>query len=174
MNPFSFLYSQCSQVVCYRGPVKAASTGLKPGGTLLNGWAVRKPVLWWRPRLHVGSDRIMLVPVNTTANGRLSCQWSSWEGGSVERTTTLRMLGEYGLHLQLKDGQFCAFQVLIKRFVEKHTRSIAFSKKYPRSPSLFSHFNSLHIILPSLACLFRDIPVGAGEVTGDSCWRKRM
>lgn len=90
-------------------------------------------------------------------------------GKSVERATSLRMLGEYGLHLQLKDGQFHVFQVLIKRFLEKHTGSIALSKKYPQSSSVFSHFNLLHIILPSLACLFQDVPVGAGEVTGDSC-----
>lgn len=103
-EPFSFLYSQCSEVVCYGGPVKAANTGQKPGGTLLNGWAVRKPVLWWRPRLHVGSDGIMSVPVNTTANGRLSCQWSPGEGGkSVESLTSLGLLGEYGLYLDLKE-----------------------------------------------------------------------
>lgn len=166
-------------MVCYGGPVKAANTGPKPGGTLLNGWAVRKPVLWWRPRLHVDSDGIMSVPINTTANGRRLCQRSPWEGGkSVERARSPRMLGEYGLYLVLKDGHFHAFQVLIKVFffffLEKPTRTIALSKKYPRSPCVSFHFNSLHIILPSLPCLFQAVPLGVREVTGDSWGRKRM
>lgn len=37
-------------------------------------------------------------------------------GESVERARSLRMLGEYGLYLLLKDGHFHAFQVLIKVF----------------------------------------------------------
>lgn len=37
-------------------------------------------------------------------------------GKSVERATSPRMLGEYGLYLVLKDGHFHALQVLIKVF----------------------------------------------------------
>lgn len=96
-------------------------------------------------------------------------------GRSVERARSPRMLGEYGLYLVLKDGHFHAFQVLIKVFFfEKPTRTIALSKKYPRTPCVSFHFNSLHIILPSLPCLFQAVPLGAGEVTGDSWGRKRM
>lgn len=54
--PF-FLTIDAVKRVCYWGPVMAAHTGAKPSGAKLNGWAVRKPELWWWwPRLHEGSD----------------------------------------------------------------------------------------------------------------------
>lgn len=52
-----FLTIDAVKRVCYWGPVMAAHTGAKPSGAKLNGWAVRKPELWWWwPRLHEGSD----------------------------------------------------------------------------------------------------------------------
>lgn len=44
--PLTF-HSQHGKEVCYGDPVKAVSAGAKPCGAELNGWAVRKPALWW-------------------------------------------------------------------------------------------------------------------------------
>lgn len=97
----------------------------------------------------------MSVPINTTANGRRLCQRSPWEGGGgVERARSPRMLGEYGLYLVLKDGHFHVFQVLIKVFFfffwEKPTRTIALSKKYPRSPCVAPYYTTISaLFVPS-------------------------
>lgn len=43
----SAFHSQHCKEVCYGDLVKAVSTGAKPSGVGLNGWAVRQLALWW-------------------------------------------------------------------------------------------------------------------------------
>lgn len=90
--PFVF-HSQHGEEVCYEGPVKAASTGAKPGGASLNEGAVRKPVLWWETQtsctLRWGKYWFLSAPQQK----RIPCQNYPKDGCSK------RLCREYRLHL---------------------------------------------------------------------------
>lgn len=62
----SAFHSQHCKEVCYGDLVKAVSTGAKPSGVGLNGWAVRQPALWWETqtscRLRWGKILVSVKP----------------------------------------------------------------------------------------------------------------
>lgn len=138
----------------------------------------------------------ILVPVNPTAKEAPMSERRTDEKVGRARAWggSERLFGEYRLHLCLVKSicgthifehpktytctnvpQWPVYCVLIKMVLETHPYylSISLSMQYSRSSNVFIHFNSVHITLLSLICLFQDIPLGAQEVTGDSWGRKR-
>lgn len=89
----SAFHSQHCKEVCYGDLVKAVSTGAKPSGVGLNGWAVRQPALWWETqtscRLRWGKILVSVKPRAKegphvwTALKKNGCE--TRRGGSLEK-----------------------------------------------------------------------------------------
>lgn len=89
MPPFFPFHSQQTEEVCYRGPVEATSTGAKPGGAGLNGWAVRQAVLWWETQTRAGSDGDDMGSCQPHNKRRLPCHKYPKEGCECRRDKSL-------------------------------------------------------------------------------------
>lgn len=121
-------------------------------------------------------------------------------GGAKAWGSSTGMFGEYGLHLcfiksicgrHISNAEthpnthahthkhMHVFQVLIRRVPETppcniHTSEAFHSHCNIPDPPVSILILTVHItVLPTAGCLFRDVPLGAEEVTGDFQRRKR-
>lgn len=108
-QPLAFFVCFCStqstrqKRVCYGGPVKTASTGAKPTGAGLNGWAVRQPVLWWETQTCAASDGRDIgscrLPSKRGSHARTVLKMGLEVGGVLVGRNSESLSGDYELHL---------------------------------------------------------------------------
>lgn len=139
--------------------------------------------------------------LSTPQQKRLPCQKNPKEGVNVGGTrawgSSQGSTGEYGLRLWFIKSVWMHTDATHKSTHCAHTRhyrkfliigvletppsppSLTFcrgtslSMQYSGSSSVYVRFNLARVTSLSLGCLFRDVPLGAQEVTGDSWGRKR-